>query len=232
MTRIIITALFILTSICSFGQKRIGIKLYQNTDIFEIQYHDSRNNVVEKFDKVSFNRLSLAINIDTKKDYIHEIEFLIPEVSKSYINVQYPMNYELKKETQDFEGQASSYSLRYELSKSLTNKAKRLGFNLGLGINPYYVQVEYIPNVETSFYSSTKHFGFVFNMVPRVKYNLSQKFSIDLNVPLKIYDLQVAKYQVDNPSIPMRQQTTFDHSNIFFENAYTIRIGLMYKFSR
>ncbi|WP_276371501.1 hypothetical protein [Chryseolinea sp. H1M3-3] len=232
MTRILITALFILNTICSFGQKNLGIKIYQNTDIFEIRYFESRPNRVEESDKVNFARISLAVDIDTKKGYTHEIEFLIPEVSKSYDNIQYPMNYELKKEMPDFEGQASSYSLRYELSKTLTNKANRLGFNLGIGINPYYVLVEYIPNVETRYYSSTKLYGFVLNMVPRIKYNLSQRFIIDLNVPLKIYDLQAVKSRIKNPLIPIHQQTTINYSNSFFESAYTFRIGLMYKLNK
>jgi hypothetical protein len=232
MTRIIITALFISNTICSFGQKNFGIKIYQNTDIFVVQYYERRANEVEKFDKVNFTRVSLSVDIDTKNGYTHEIEFLIPEISKSFDKIQYPMNYEFQKKMQDFEGQASSYSLRYELSKTLTDKAKRLGFNLGIGINPYYLLVEYIPNVGPRYYSSAKLYGFVLNMVPRIEYKLSPRFSIDLNVPLKIYDLRAEKYRVKNPSIPIRQQTTIDYSNIFFESAYTFRLGLMYKLSK
>jgi hypothetical protein len=232
MTRTIITALFICTTICSFGQKGIGIKIYQNTDIFEIQFLESVTHNVEKFDKVNFSRVSLALDIDTKKGYTHEIEFLIPEVSKSYDNVQYPMNYEFEKKDAGFEGRASSYALRYELSKTLTSNTKKFCFDLGIGMNPYYVHIEYIPNVPNSYYSSTKLYGFVLNIVPRVKYKLSQRFTIDLNVPLKIYDLQAEKYRVANPAIPIHQQTTIDYRNIFFESAYTFRVGLMYKFSK
>jgi hypothetical protein len=231
MTRIIITALFISNTISCFGQKNFGIKIYQNTDIFEIQNHGRGTNVTEKFVEVNFSRVSLAVGIETKKGFTHEIEFWIPELSKSLDNIQYPMNYEFQKGT-TFEGQASSYSLRYELSKTLTNKTKRLGFNLGMGINPYYVLVEYIPNVETRYYSSTKLYGFVLNMVPRIKYKLSHRFSIDLNLPLKIYDLRAEKYRVKNPAITIHQQTTIDYSNIFFESAYTFRLGLMYKLSK
>lgn len=229
MIKIIITALFISNAICSCGQKGIGIKIYQNTDIFEIQYYESIPNQVEKFDKGNFTRISLAVDIDTKKGYTHEIEFLIPEISKPYDNIQYPMNYELKKKMPDFEGQASSYSLRYELSRTLTAEAKKLALNLGIGINPYYVLVEYIPNIETRYYSSTKLYGFVMNIVPRVKYKLSQRFCIDLNVPLKLYDLRAEKYRVKNPAIPIHQQTNIEYSSIFFESAFTFRLGFMYK---
>lgn len=231
MTRITVTAIFISITIHSFGQNNFGIKAYQNTDIFEIQYSESITDEVATVDKVNFTRLSLAIDIQTKKGFTHEIEFLIPEVSKSCDNIQYPMNYEFQKKTPDFEGQASSYSLRYELSRTLTNKVKKIGFHLGAGINPYYVLIEYIPNVDTRYYSSTKLYGFVLNMVPRIKYKLSPRFIIDLNVPLKVYDLRAEKYHVKNPSIPVHQQTKIDYSNNFFESVYTLRFGLMYNLS-
>lgn len=232
MSRIIITALFISISICSFGQKNFGIKIYQNTDIYEIQYFESFFNEVTRFDEVNFNRISLAIDIGTKKGYTHEIEFLIPELSKSYEDIQYPMNYELQKKNSNFDGQIRSYSLRYELSKTLTNKDKKLNFDFGAGINPYYVLVEYIPNVETRYYSSSKLYGFALNLVPRIKYKISSRFIIDLNVPLKVYDLRAEKYRVKNPAIPINQQTKIDYSNTFFESVYTFRLGLMYRLSR
>ncbi len=232
MFRIILTVLFLFNAVHSFGQKSFGIKIYQNTDIFEIQFSESLTNEVEKFDKVNFFRLSLALNIQSKKGYIHEIEFSVPDVSKSYDNLRYPMNYEFKKEMPDFEGQASSYSLRYELSRTLTSKTRRIGFNLGIGINPYYVLVEYIPTANTRYYSSTQLYGFALNMVPRINYKISQRFSIDFNVPLKMYDLRVKNYRVKNPSIPIHQQTKIDYSNHFFESAFTLRLGLLYKLNQ
>ncbi|HEX6890859.1 MAG TPA: hypothetical protein VF141_09200, partial [Chryseolinea sp.] len=88
------------------------------------------------------------------------------------------------------------------------------------------------PNVETTYYWSTELYGFVLNFTPRVNYNISRRFNVDLNVPLKIYDLRGEKNEVNNPAIPIRQQTTNDVDHIFFESAYTIRLGLEYKFAR
>jgi hypothetical protein len=75
-------------------------------------------------------------------------------------------------------------------------------------------------------------YGFAFNFTPRINYKISRRFNIDLNVPLKIYDLRLEKNQVNNPAIPIRQQNTNDVDHIFFESAYTIRLGLAYKFTR
>lgn len=231
MFRIIVTVFFFSTAVHSFGQKSFGIKIYQSTDIFKVQYFDNLTNEVEEVDQVNFTRFSLALDLQSKKGYIHEIEFFVPEVSKSYNNLQYPMNYEFKKDRPNFEREASSYSLRYELSKTLTNKTRRIGLNLGLGINPYYILAENIPTAFNHYYSSTKLYGFVLNIVPRINYKISHRFSIDFNVPLKIYDLRVENNRVKNPSIPIHQQTKIDYSNHFFENAFTLRLGLMFKLS-
>jgi hypothetical protein len=231
MRKIVFTALFISNVIYSLGQNSFGVKIYQNTDIFETQYYESRTRNVTKVENLNFGRISLAMDIDTKKGYTHEIEFLIPEVSKSLDDVHFPLNYKFRKD-ETFDGEASSYSLRYEVSKTLTNKAKRFSFLLGVGINPYYVHIEYEPNVETTYYWSTKLYGFALNITPRIKYKFSQRFSIDLNVPLKIYDLRGEKIRIKNPVIPIRQQTTNDYDNIFLESAYTIRLGLMYKLKK
>ncbi|HEY5751202.1 MAG TPA: hypothetical protein VIU12_34300 [Chryseolinea sp.] len=224
------TALAVSGGICSFGQN-FGIKIYQNTDLFENQYTDSRAKTVTKVDNVNFSRFSLALDRETKKGYTHEIELLIPEVSKSLDNIQFPMNYKFRQGT-SFDGQASSYSLRYELSKTLTSKDKRFGFNLGLGVNPYYVHVEYIPKDERTYEVSTKLYGFALNVIPRMTYKLSQRFSMDLNVPVKVYDLRGEKTRIKNPNIPLSQQENTEQSSIFFESAYTVRLGVMYKLKK
>ena len=231
MKTVLLAAISTLSVLCSFGQSTVGIKIYQNTDLFKIIYDESRNNLLTSSEQINFNRISLAVDIHTKKGFVHEIEFFIPEISKSLDDIQYPMNYEFRKDT-TFDGEGTSYSLRYELSNTLTDESKRFGFAIGAGINPYYVHVEYIPNVETTYYWSTQLYGFAFNFTPRINYKISRRFNIDLNVPLKIYDLRLEKNQVNNPAIPIRQQNTNDVDHIFFESAYTIRLGLAYKFTR
>ena len=231
MKKIVFVILFISNAFYSLGQNDFGVKIYQNTDIFETQYYESRTRETTKVKNVNFDRITLAVDIDTKKGYTHEIEFLIPEISKPLDNIQFPLNYEFRKD-ETFDGEASSYSLRYEISKLLTHKDKRFSFLLGAGINPYYVHIEYEPNVENTYYFSTKLYGFALNITPRLRYKVSQRFSLDLNVPLKIYDLRGEKNNVENPAIPIRQQKTKTYSNIFFETAYTIRFGLMYKLNK
>ena len=226
----ILTVYFLLIATCSYGQNKFAIKVYQNTDLFEAVYYEQRTDKLTKFNYLNFHRFSFALAITSKNNLMHELEILIPEITKSTDDIQFPMNYAFRKDI-TFDNKASSYSFRYGVSKSLTAQSARLAFDLGIGVNPYYVHIEYVPRVETTYYWSTKLYGMVFNIIPRVKYRLSDRFSIDLNMPLKIYDLRGEIDQVNNPSIPTRQQTTKDVDNIFFEQAYTIRLGLMYDLS-
>ena len=161
---------------------------------------------------------------------IHEIELFIPEISKSPDDMQYPMEYSIRKGYR-VEGKGTSYSFRYELSKMLTNEDKRLRFSGGVGINPYYAHLEYVPVEPQTFYSDSRLYGAAVNVTPRLTFELAPRFNLDLSVPFKIYDFRVNEYQVHNPAIPIGQQLSTSYKSIFFENAYTIRLGISYSFA-
>lgn len=214
---------------CSFGQKQFAIKIYQNTDIFKTKYYETRNREWTKFDHVNFTRITLALEMTTEKGYRHEIELLVPEISKSPANIQFPLNYEFRKDI-TFEGKASAYSFRYALSKIRISKPKRFAFDFGMGLNPYYIHIEYMPHVATTYYWSTKLYGLALNVIPQMRYKLSSRFDIDVNLLLKMVDLRGESSRIENPAIPVRQQKVSHYNSIFFEGVYTLRFGLMYKF--
>lgn len=231
MGKALLIAFFYTLAIYCLGQNDIGIKIYQNTDIFETSYNEYETGEVTKVKNINFTRVTVAVNLSKRNGTSHEIELFIPEISKSLNHVLYPQNYGFNKSSM-YDGTVSTYSLRYTVSKTLTPNSKPLAFQVGTGINPYYIFIEYEPNVETTFYSSTKLYGFVLNLTPELKYKFNKRFSTDVSVPLKIYDLRRNKTTIKNPHIPVHQQTFNNTRNIFFENAYTIRIGLKYKLSK
>ena len=104
MKRILLTVYFLVIVLSSYAQQKIGIKIYQNTDLFNAEYYSgseyygARNKSLTESDRVNFNRFSLALDINTKKNLTHEIEFFIPEIKKSSNKIQFPLNYEFKKD--------------------------------------------------------------------------------------------------------------------------------------
>jgi hypothetical protein len=139
-----------LASINSFGQSKIGVKLYQNTDFFDATYFSSQSYEFERITHINFSRFSVAIDIKSKNNLNHEIEAFIPEISRSITHVKFPLEYEFRTSSL-FESIILSYAFRYEINKTLTHSSKRLAFNLGLALNPYFVNVEYEPNNPSTF---------------------------------------------------------------------------------
>jgi hypothetical protein len=158
------------------------------------------------------------------------VEIQIPEFSKPIEKLDFPLNYTFLKREQ-FEETGSSYSLRYEYGKFLGDKEKPINFLLSAGINPYYVQLEYTPDLSNGIYSAETYYGFALNATPRLYFKLNRHFNIDLNLPLRIYNFQKAYYRQDNPILPERQQRVTKTNHLFFEPVYTIRLGLMWHLS-
>src|SRR5690349_7139949 len=127
MKKILLAVFIGAYSVCASAQKSVGVKLYQNTDVFESQFDDSRFARTRKVDNVNVTRLSLALVVDKKKGYRQEIELFVPEISKRLDKAQFPMKYRFR-EGEGFDGKIGTYSARYELSKLLTNEGGRFNF--------------------------------------------------------------------------------------------------------
>jgi hypothetical protein len=218
----------LIISSTTFAQKKLALKVYQNSDFFSTAYSDSYGKDLGTSNNAHFTRLSLAVNLIGKK-FIHELELFVPEVDKSTDDVMFPMDYSFRQGT-DFKTRMNAYSFRYELNKRLAVTSNKWSFQLGVGLNPYFVQQERIPTINTRYYYSLTTYGGSFNFIPRVAFNVSKRFTVDLNLPLKIYDLRYQRQYVANPNIPRQNQTTGGPAHRFFENAYTVRVGVMYNF--
>ncbi len=230
MKNYLLLSSLLLFAISSSAQRSFQVKVYQNTDYFDVSYYNSQTNSSRNSNELNFSRISLAFAINTRKNFVHEIEIIIPELSKSIYNVKLPLDYSFQDDGPRV-GTISTYSFRYELSKVLSNPSKKFRFNLGLAINPYFTDTEYEPENSIAYYkSNTKLFGVSFNIVPRINYNITDRILIDLNIPFKLYDLQNKETRINNPALPIRQQTSSEFTNVFFEDVYTIRLGVSYVF--
>jgi hypothetical protein len=213
-------------SVSAFAQSSPGFKIYQNTDIFQTRYNESGEETTE--DNINFTRISLSLNFLTKKGLVHEVEFFIPEFNKPFEKLQFPMQYEFIKGDK-FVNEASSFSMRYEINKLLSDKSDRIVFYFGVGANPYFVHLESTPTTPNAYYISLKYYGFEVNVIPGLNYKINQQFSINLNVPVRMYNFRGVKYRQDNPILPLLQQRTNHIKHLFFEPVYTIRLGLGYR---
>jgi hypothetical protein len=224
----ILFILLFVTVTTTFGQSNLSLKVYQNTDVFTATYYPYPQSQPINHHYTNFTRFTIAIHIPVKHKLFHEFEVFVPEISKSTYKVQFPLSYGFRK-NDDVNNTISTYSFRYELNKIVSDPLKRVTFNLGIGLNPYYVDIEYKSKSSMVFDSFLKYYGASFNLIPRINIKVSNRFTIDLNFPFKIYELRQVHLHVANPNIPYRQQTNGGWDNRFFEKAYTVRFGIMFK---
>jgi hypothetical protein len=227
MRKILITAVLISQAVFSLAQRDIAIKIYHNTDIFKTEYNERETREVRTVHNFNVSRISLALDIKGNKGFTHELEVFMPEKSKSPKNILFPFNYEFSV-GKNFDTHLSTYSMRYQISKKLNSNDNKLSFRLGAGINPYFVHLENEPKVSNTSYSSRKIAGFAVNISPGIAYKICRRFSLELNIPLKIYDFRGERIRIDNPAIPIWHQRTSEISHLFFEGAYTVRFGVRY----
>lgn len=226
----ILTILLACQALYTFGQQGQSFKLYQNTDIFQLYCISLNPREETKQVKVNFSRISIAFVFTSRKRSFHEVELQIPEFSKPIDKLDFPLKYTFFK-GEPFESAGNSFSFRYEFGKLLGDKSKPINFLLSAGINPYYMQLEYTPTTSSAYYQSRTYYGFALNATPRLYFKLNRHFSIDLNIPIRIYNFQKARYRQDNPILPVRQQRLTKTNHLFFEPVYTIRLGLMWHLS-
>ncbi|HEY0769159.1 MAG TPA: hypothetical protein VGD31_02420 [Sphingobacteriaceae bacterium] len=215
-----------LSCLTSFAQRQFSIKVYQNTDTYNLIVAEPwKNQTSETRRVVGFSRFSMALTLE--KEFIHELELFLPEFGKAADDLQFPMHRKITKGPR-FQSQASAYSFRYELTKSLTRGNSPLGLSLGAGLHPYYVQIDYTPTVSVAYPSTRSWFGAGIVITPRITYDITKRLYLDLNVPLRVFDYQYNKEHIRNPAIPLRQQVNAFLKYRFFDDVYTLRFGIAY----
>lgn len=225
--RLLTLTLWLITSTL-FAQRKTGITIYQNTDFFNTSFTYYGPNRTETEQRSNFNRLSVAIDFPYQK-FVHEIEVFVPEFSKELDRIQYPFNYSFRSDT-DWEQSFSSFAFRYEIVKQITKKNGPLLVSFGIAINPSYTITKSIRKGGFVFPATDKIFAASLNFIPRLTYVLSERIHINLNVPIKTYDFQYFHQYVENPNVPIDDQKDSNTEHVFFEDVFTIRFGLTYRF--
>jgi hypothetical protein len=215
----------------AFAQREYRIKLYQHTSSLETVYqYQSGGATSEKSRDRHFTTgtFSVAFNVvSLRGGFHHELEIFVPEINRSAQNVQFPKNFGLSQSvlTRDV---ISAYAARYEINQDITNVTKRFVLNLGLAVNPYHIEMEFSPREGNVYDRNVRVTGTNINIIPRVSWQLTDRFSLELNVPVNIFNVYRSKRHVDNPILPKEGQTNVGTEHKFFENIYTVRFGVAY----
>lgn len=124
--------------------------------------------------------------------------------------------------------QTKSFAFRYEVNTTLLSLSKYVDLNLGVGLNPYRATIAYMPTVPIVYERLNRCEGATLNVTPRIVFKLSERFSVDVNIPLNVYTLYKKTDHIKNPNIPPAQQVETEWVSRFFPDTYTLRVGIMY----
>jgi hypothetical protein len=215
----------------AFAQHEYRIKLYQHTSSLETVYQrpSSGGSDVKSGDRhFTTGTFSVAFNIiSLRGGFHHELELFMPQIDRSAQDIQFPRNFGLSRSTLTTDV-ISAYSFRYEINQDITNVTKRFVLNLGLAVNPYHIDMEFKPRERNVFERNVQITGATINIIPRVSCQLTDRLSLELNVPVNVFDLYKIKQRVDNPGLSIRSQSNGGTEHTFFQDVYTVRFGVAY----
>ncbi|MBT1709818.1 hypothetical protein KK062_16355 [Fulvivirgaceae bacterium PWU5] len=231
LCRFIVLLAFLTISAGAFAQHEYRIKLYQHTSSLETVYQRPSSAVPdEKSGDRHFTTgtFSVAFSIiSLRGGFHHEFELFVPQIDRSAQGIQFPRNFGLSRSalTTDV---ISAYSFRYEINQDITNVTKRFVLNLGLAVNPYHINMEFKPHERNVFERNVQITGATINIIPRVSCQLTDRLSLELNVPVNVFDIYRSKQRIDNPGASLRAQTNAGTEHTFFQDIYTVRFGVAY----
>jgi len=118
-------------------------------------------------------------------------------------------------------------SLRYEFIWNLNISGEnKFVPSLGFGINPYYRQSIYKPMVTDEYRTSEILAGARVFVIPRLTYNISAKFFIDINIPICFFDIHFQSDKDQDPRLTIEEQTTNTANLHAFPQFFSGRIGV------
>jgi len=214
----------------TFAQKEDtwSIKVYHNTDIYNKQYINATGERNESVFQA--NRFSLAIQYHADRKFTHELEVFLPESNKAPDELRFPFRHSFT-ENPDYKVSVDAYAVRYEVIERISRKNGNITFHTGLSVNPFYYTITNEPQITFLYKERFTNFGFTVALAPHIKFHLSDRVRLNVNIPISLYTLRVEEFKSDDPRVsgPSKQEQKANHR--LLPNVYSLRIGLSYQFN-
>ena len=230
---------FLLNGLTLFGQENNKnsktIKLYTN---FSWSNTDM---------SLSYDTVNKTSTIENSKET--QIGYFTPSFSFSSLNGNF-QEFELSRllinktqnqtiETVDSTGQTINtlagekstnifIAFRYEYDIMLFKKKEGTKFQsfIGFSANPFYSNSSFTPIVSTLYPSTQNNFGVLLSVIPRLNYNLNEKWFIDLNIPINLVDANWMFRSEEDPTLTEEQRITTTVNFSTFPKKFLIRLGV------
>jgi hypothetical protein len=227
----------------SFEQKKTNKpdslqKQVKNTFHFKVYYNfyfGSDKNIIEskyynytvKYEATTANigRISASFAIENPKS-IHEIE--LSRISINKVDNGTFIFHGIYDTAQVTSGQKTTIfnlNIKYEYNRRILKIKDRFEFLLGASAEPYIESIISKPIISTSFKSKGLYVGSKLYLTPRAIYNLDNRFYLDLNFPVEIYDFYFLHVRIFNPTLPEDLKKSNEFHSDFFNKIFQFKLG-------
>jgi len=177
---------------------------------------------------------SPAVEINTDKGNYHSVE-----ISRLAYNNNYNKEYYIVDSTGAISqvlsastAQAFNCFLRYEYTITLFKKQnwEKFGTAIGFSATPFFRWSKSNSSISSEFPVTKTGTGIYLSVIPRLTYSFSEKWFIDLNVPLALVTAQYNSIKTDNPVLPVNQRNTATFDFHQGPIGVAVRLGVGYRF--
>lgn len=190
-------------------ERRISLKLYSQIMIEGINPTKS----------ISLG-VAPAVNLTTKRGHFHELEL-------SDFSYKRDKNESLNGFSKTMNKQLG---LRYSFNYSINKKGKLrtfIGVGINTNLNSYKYEYNYPGIMDIAPQGEYKAFtsNVSLNITPRLVWNVSDKWFLDINIPINVYDFTNTMMQTYYVNRKMKT-----NSSTAFPNKYTVNVGVGFRF--
>lgn len=240
-TLLCFTLTFVLHGLTLFAQENDNhktIKLYTNfgwANTEETLSFDTTNwtSTIEQNQEIQMGHFSPSVSISLANGNFHEFELsrLLFNHTNSVTNLVIDST---GKTVQTIAGQKTTNVLlgfRYAYDMMLFKKKEgtKIQSYLGFSANPYFSNSKYVPIVSASYPTNQNNIGVTLSIIPRLNYNLNDKWFLDFNIPINIIDVNWTFKSDQNPALIEQLQTTTTGEFSTFPRKFLFRFGVGFR---
>lgn len=184
------------------------------------------------FSNNSFINPTLSLQLNTRSNFFHELEFISIYVGKT-LNKRYTYS-SLMEDYIILNGQEINevnFSARYIIAYDfLKNSDSKLIPSIGFGVNPEYFSIYSEPVVAISYPITEKLMAVRLQLIPKLSYSITPKLFVDMSIPVSLFDYKYFIYKVDNVTLLEELRTITSDKWTFLPKHYSGSIGIGLRF--
>lgn len=123
----------------------------------------------------------------------------------------------------------TNISFRYEFAYRvhIGDEGSKLNLYIGMSGIPYFLREKFASTISTDvFPKSQSQIGVAIGAVPRITYNLTSNWFLDLNIPISVVDFAFIRSVTMNPTVSMENRELNTTELVLFPSNLLLRFGV------